>query len=210
MDAYSLVSRSYDAVLEPLNAPLRRAARRVCPADPAWVVLDAGCGTGAGLAEYAADGCTVIGTDTSESMLARSRAALGPEADLRLITDDVLPVQDGCADLVVISLVLHSIPHDRAVALLREAARALAPGGRILVTDFGTVPLRFPRGHLTRALTTVAEVVAGPRHAANAWGYLRSGGLPRLVDEAGLAFASQRPAGGGNITIAVLQPRDAA
>lgn len=206
MDGYSLMSRGYDLVLEPVNAPMRRAARRLCPTDPSWVVLDIGCGTGAALAEYAAEGCTVIGTDTSPAMLDRAREVLGPQADLRLVTDDALPVEEGCADLVVISLVLHSVSHEQAVALLREAQRALAPGGRVLVTDFGTEGLRFPRGHLTRGLTALAEVVAGPRHAANSWSYLRSGGLLALARESGLRVTAQRLAAGGNIVLAVLEP----
>jgi ubiquinone/menaquinone biosynthesis C-methylase UbiE len=206
MDGYALLSRIYDGALEPLNAPMRRQAHRVCPSEPGMVVLDVGCGTGTSLAEYAAQGCTVIGLDTSPAMIEQARRRLGPDADVRQVTGGALPVPDGCADLVVISLVLHSVPRPDALGLLAEAARALAPGGRILITDFGGVGLRFPRGHVTRAVSAVTEVVAGPRHARCCLDYLRSGGLPSLLAEAGLDEVTVRPTAGGNITITVARP----
>ena len=203
-DGYGFCSRFYDRAMEPVNAPLRLVAHRMCPPDPVWTVLDVGCGTGAGLAEYAAAGCVVIGVDASPAMIAASRERLGPEADLRLTVGPKLPVEDGCADLVLISLVLHSIPRRDAVALVKEAGRALAPGGRVLITDFGTVGLRFPRGWATRGFTVVAEIASGPTHARNGLAYLRGGGLPPLVAAAGLTIETQRPSAGGNITLAVL------
>lgn len=206
MDAYGLQSRMYDVVIEPLNAPLRRSARRLCPPEPTWTVLDVGCGTGTGLAEYAEMGCTVIGMDTSSAMLERARARLGAAADLRRVVGGDLPIGDGEVDLVVISLVLHSIPQPAALQLLRESARALAPGGRILITDFGTAGLLFPRGHVTRGLTGVLEVLAGPAHARSALAYLRSGGLPGLLPVAGLSLTAQRHVASGSITLAVAVP----
>jgi SAM-dependent methyltransferase len=207
-DGYGLRSRYYDRLLEPLNAPLRRVAHRMCPPQSGWTVLDIGCGTGAALAEFAAAGCAVVGVDTSPAMIDAARRRLGSDAELRLADGPSLPVADGCADLVLISLVLHSIPRADAVALLTEAGRALAPTGRILVTDFGTAGLRFPRGWATRGFTVVAEVVAGPTHAGNAVGYLRHGGLGPLVADAGLTIHAQRPSAGGNITLAVLGSSD--
>ena len=207
-DGYGLCSRFYDRALEPMNAPLRRVAHRMCPPQPGWTVLDIGCGTGAALAEYAAAGCAVIGVDPSPAMIAAARQRLGPEADLRLADGPRLPVEDGCADLVLISLVLHSIPRADAVALLTEAGRALAPAGRVLVTDFGTAGLRFPRGWATRGFTVVAEVLSGPTHAGNAVGYLRHRGLGPLVADAGLTIHAQRPSAGGNITLALLGTPD--
>lgn len=207
-DGYGLCSRFYDRALEPMNAPLRQVAHRMCPPGAGWTVLDIGCGTGAALAEYAAAGCAVIGVDTSPAMIDAARRRLGPEADVRLATGPSLPVEDGCADLVLISLVLHSITRADAVALLTEAARALAPDGRVLVTDFGTAGLRFPRGWATRGFTVIAEVLSGPTHAGNAVGYLRHGGLGSLVAEAGLTLHAQRPSAGGNITLAVLGASD--
>ncbi|MDO8309337.1 MAG: methyltransferase domain-containing protein [Actinomycetota bacterium] len=203
-DPYAVQARFYDLVVEPLNAPFRSAARRVLPPRSEWTVLDVGCGTGAALAEYAEAGCRVIGADPSPAMIAQARGRLGVDADLRAIEGPNLPVDDASVDLVLVSFVLHSVPHDDAVGLLREAARVLVAGGRILVLDFGTSGLRFPRGWLGRGVTAMAEIAAGPRHAANSLNYLRRGGLPALVAEAGLDALAVRPTAGGSITIAVL------
>ena len=53
------------------------------------------------------------------------------------------PVDDGCADAVVLHQVLHflSAP-ERAI---REAARILAPGGHLLIVDFAPHDLDFLR-----------------------------------------------------------------
>lgn len=203
-DAYGFQARFYDRVVEPLNAPLRAAARRLCPPRPEWTVLDIGCGTGTALAEYTEAGCTVMGVDASPAMIAQARTRLGGDADLRLVDGPRLPVDDAAVDLVLVSLVLHSVPRAEAVGILREVARVLVPEGRALVVDFGTSGLRFPRGWLGRGVTVVAELAAGPRHAAHALDYLRRGGLPALVEEAGLACVATRPTAGGAITIAVL------
>jgi ubiquinone/menaquinone biosynthesis C-methylase UbiE len=67
---------------------------------------------------------------------------------------------------MLVSLVLHSVGRDEAVGILREAARVLVGDGRVLVVDFGTSGLRFPRGWLGRGITVLAELAGGPRHAA--------------------------------------------
>jgi ubiquinone/menaquinone biosynthesis C-methylase UbiE len=207
-DGYNLTARFYDLVVEPLNAPLRAAARRFHPAPPGSVVVDLGCGTGTGLAEYRDLGFRIMGADTSPAMLQQARTRLGPAADLRLIEGDTMPFDDDCADLVVVSLVLHSVAPDQARRILAEAARILAPGGRVLVTDFGVDHLRFPRGWLTRGLTELLELAAGPRHFRNGVSFLRSGGLQPLADEAGLVVLAARPAAGGGIVIASLGQAD--
>jgi ubiquinone/menaquinone biosynthesis C-methylase UbiE len=204
MDAYAWQSKVYDLVLEPVNAPIRRVVQQTWPMAPGWLVVDIACGTGAALAEYQAAGCRVIGTDVSAAMLAQARNRLGPEADLRRIAGPGVPVEDGCADGVLVSLVLHSLDRGDARQLLTEAARIAAPGGSILVTDFGVGQLRFPRGYLTRGLAGLAEAAAGPAHARHCLAYLRAGGLPSLAAEAGLEVRASRPTAGGNLTLALL------
>jgi ArsR family transcriptional regulator len=47
-----------------------------------------------------------------------------------------LPLADGCADLVVVHQVLHFA--QQPAAAIAEAARLLAPGGRLLIVDFSS------------------------------------------------------------------------
>ncbi len=50
-DGYAVLARFYDLAVGPLTASPRVAARRVCPPQPGWVVLDLGCITGTAMAE---------------------------------------------------------------------------------------------------------------------------------------------------------------
>jgi len=205
-DAYGWQSRVYDRVIEPMNGPLRRVARRQVDPPPGAVVLDVGCGTGAALAEYAAEGFEVLGTDASPSMLEQARRRLRHAADLRPADGPAIPFDDGCADLVLVSLLLHSVSRDDALALLDEVGRVLAPNGRVLVTDFGTAGLRFPRGVAMRSVTALAELAAGPRHARHGLRFVQGGGLGALVGQR-WEIEREKHVAGGNITVTVLVRR---
>ena len=203
VDSYGWRAHVYDAFIEPMNAPLRRVARRQVSPPPGGVVLDVGCGTGTALAEYSAAGFTVLGSDTSPAMLAQARRRLGDAADLRLAEGPSVPFDDGCADLVLLSLLLHSVEAGDARALLDEVSRVLAADGRVLVTDFGVAGLRFPRGLVTRGVTVLAELAAGPTHALHGFQFLRGGGLRSLLDP-GWSVVREKQTAGGGITVTVL------
>lgn len=103
--------------------------------DDRMVVGDLGCGTGA-LAEALAPAVSrVIAVDESEAMLGAARARLEGvgNVELRAGSLEALPVADGALDAALLSLVLHYVAEPAAV--LAEAARALRPGGRLLVVD---------------------------------------------------------------------------
>lgn len=103
--------------------------------DPGWTVGDLGCGTGVTTEALAPFVGRVVAVDESEAMLDAARRRLGDagNVELRHGTLEELPVGDGELDAAVLMLVLHHLPHPAAV--LAEAARALAPGGRLLVVD---------------------------------------------------------------------------
>lgn len=103
--------------------------------EPGWTVADLGTGTGA-LAETVAPFVRrVVGVDRSAAMLdaAAQRLSHLGNAELREGELESLPLADGEADLAVLSLVLHYVVEPLDV--LREAARVLVPGGRLLVVD---------------------------------------------------------------------------
>jgi ArsR family transcriptional regulator len=103
--------------------------------DPEWTIGDLGCGTGQVAATLAPFVKQVIAVDRSADMLqaARRRVRDLPNVDVRRGELEALPIQDDELDAASLLLVLHHLP-DPAEAL-REAARVLRPGGRILISD---------------------------------------------------------------------------
>ncbi|MGZ8468870.1 MAG: ArsR/SmtB family transcription factor [Gemmatirosa sp.] len=103
--------------------------------DDALVIGDLGCGTGASAEALSPFVRRVIAVDHSREMLALARGRLAgrPNVDLREGDLEALPIDDGELDAALLALVLHHIPDPGAV--LAEAARAVRPGGRLLVVD---------------------------------------------------------------------------
>jgi ubiquinone/menaquinone biosynthesis C-methylase UbiE len=128
---YDLWSKTYDAPLR-LFFIEQPAMQALFATLPAGAVLDAACGTGRHGVELAQRGHRVIGVDRSAAMLARARAKL-PQADFREGDLMALPVDSGSVDAAVCALALvHVADLDGAVA---ELARAVRPGGRVIVSD---------------------------------------------------------------------------
>lgn len=103
--------------------------------DASWQVADLGCGSGQ-LAELVAPHVRqVIGVDDSAAMVqaARRRTRGFANVEIRRGRLEALPLEDGSCDVATCVLVLHHVPEP--VLALREAARILAPGGRLLVAD---------------------------------------------------------------------------
>lgn len=103
--------------------------------DPDAVVGDLGTGTGAFISAVAPHVRTMIGVDASPEMLdaAGVRLAHLPNVELRLGDVECLPIESDALDLAVMSLVLHYVPEPWDA--LREVARVLKPGGRLIVVD---------------------------------------------------------------------------
>jgi ubiquinone/menaquinone biosynthesis C-methylase UbiE/DNA-binding transcriptional ArsR family regulator len=103
--------------------------------DDRWTVGDLGCGTGRIAGQVAPFVTKVIAVDESEAMLGAARTRmLGQEnVDLRQGSLQQLPVQDGELDAALLFLVLHYVA-DPAKAV-REAARALKPGGKVMLVE---------------------------------------------------------------------------
>jgi len=119
--------------------------------DDSWTVGDLGCGTGQITATLAPFVREVIAVEASRAMLAAARRRIGalPNVELRRGELESLPIDDRVLDAAVLCLVLHHVAEPLAV--LREVARALHPGGRLLLIDMSPhdrVEYRQQMGHV--------------------------------------------------------------
>ena len=163
---------------------------------PIRSLLDLGTGTGRMLELFAAKIERGLGLDLSLDMLALARERLdraglkncsvryGDIYDLTLPRDSF--------DVVIIHQVLHFL--DDSGRAIREAARVLRPGGRLLVIDFAPHDLEFLRDvHAHRRLGFAAETVT------------------QWLEAAGLDFVRQQtlpPGPEGKIAVSLWLGRD--
>jgi ArsR family transcriptional regulator len=162
-------------------------------------MLDMGTGTGRMLRLLGRNADHAVGLDTSHSMLAVARANL-ERAEVRgidLRQGDVYspPFANDSFDLIVIHQVLHFL-EDPARAV-REAARLLAPGGRLLIVDFAPHSLEFLR-------TDHAHLRLGFR-ADTVGGWLEHSGLdvPTIRTIAPPAVDGEEPLAGERLTVSL-------
>jgi ubiquinone/menaquinone biosynthesis C-methylase UbiE/DNA-binding transcriptional ArsR family regulator len=114
---------------------------------PFKLLVDLGTGTGRTL-EFLADRFDRgLGFDLNQAMLAYARSKLArahlTRAQVRHGDIYALSLPDGVADAVVMHQVLHFLA--QPALAIREAARVLAPGGKLLIVDFAPHDLEFLR-----------------------------------------------------------------
>jgi demethylmenaquinone methyltransferase/2-methoxy-6-polyprenyl-1,4-benzoquinol methylase/ArsR family transcriptional regulator len=139
-----------------------------------------------------------VGVDQSPAMLAIARSRIDQTGlrNVQLRQGDIYapPVERGAYDLVIIHQVLHFL--DDPARALAEAARALRPGGRLVVVDFAAHDEEFLREDFAhRRLGFAAAEVES------------------FLTEAGLDVAAKRaipPAVGeaGKLTVAIWLAKD--
>lgn len=126
-------SRTYDAFAERVLAPMAREAGRPLR------ILDLGAGNGWLCYRTALLGHAPTAVDVRDDAVDGLGAAAGYDAHLpkpferAAASFDALPVRDGAYDVTVFNAALH-YALDLA-ATLREAARTVRPGGRLVILD---------------------------------------------------------------------------
>jgi ubiquinone/menaquinone biosynthesis C-methylase UbiE/DNA-binding transcriptional ArsR family regulator len=165
---------------------------------PIRALLDLGTGTGRMLELFAPLAQRAVGVDQSPAMLALARSRIDQTGlrNVQLRQGDIYapPVERGAYDLAIIHQVLHFL--DDPARALAEAARALRPGGRLVVVDFAAHEEEFLREDFAhRRLGFTAQEIEG------------------FLSEAGLDMAAKKdipPAAGeaGKLTVAIWLARD--
>ncbi len=114
----------------------RQAAAKAAMQPPPAAVLDVACGTGDLTAMLARKGAArVVGADFCPPMIQRAREKF-PRLPIEWVEADAmaLPFGAGEFDVVTTAFGLRNLPQPGAA--LREFARVLKPGGRLVVLDF--------------------------------------------------------------------------
>lgn len=122
------VGRAMDLANARVNA---RAIDLLRPQD-GDLILDAGCGTGAALAEvFRRASCNAVGIDRSGTMIAAASRRLGEKAALQVGALEALDWASDRADGALLLNVLYFCGPD--AAMVRAMHRCLKPGGRLIV-----------------------------------------------------------------------------
>jgi ubiquinone/menaquinone biosynthesis C-methylase UbiE len=140
------VRRVFDKLADQYDQQMEVWERRLFAGSRQWVVgqargrvVEIAVGTGLNLPLYSAD-TQVIGIELSEQMLKLARrrvveAGLGDRVELRQGDVQALELDDGCADTVVSTFTICTIPNPAAA--IDEARRVLRPGGRFVLAEHG-------------------------------------------------------------------------
>jgi demethylmenaquinone methyltransferase/2-methoxy-6-polyprenyl-1,4-benzoquinol methylase len=215
---FDRVAGRYDLLNSLMSAGLHhrwreRAADRA-ELRPGDAALDVCCGTGdltLELAGRVAPGGTVIGCDFSEPMLdlAREKARRRGADGARFEWADALslPYDAGRFDAVTVGFGVRNFA-DRQRGL-REMARVLRPGGRLVVLEF-TRPRRFPfSSFYSLWFDRIAPVLGRLSDDPAAYEYLAESvrsfpgprGLAEMLDHAGIERIRYAVLAGGIVTI---------
>jgi ubiquinone/menaquinone biosynthesis C-methylase UbiE len=123
-------------------------------------LVDLGCGTGRFLdfVKQVWPRLPVVGIDLSEAYIRHARRHLKRRARTSFVVAnaEAIPVPDESCDAVTSIFTLHELPPDVRRYVIREAARVLKPGGRLILVDslqlgdepaYDPVLARFPQSY---------------------------------------------------------------
>jgi len=195
----------------------RRRTRQCLQLERGDRVLDLAAGTGVSTVELARGGMTAIACDFSLGMLRAGRANKR-RRHVPFVAGDAtrLPFQNAAFDAVVISFGLRNVAD--VPGALREMARVVRPGGRLVICEFSQPtwrPFRFVYlNYLMRALPAIAKRVASNPDAyvylaesIRAWPAQQQ--LAANVAAAGWVSVRWRNLSGGIVALHVAErPRD--
>jgi ubiquinone/menaquinone biosynthesis C-methylase UbiE len=181
------------------DAAVEEAIRAALSEKPFRSLLDLGTGTGRMLELFGREIERGLGLDLSLDMLllARDRLERAGLKHCSVRQGDIydLPLGNDSFDVVILHQVLHFL--DDGARAIREAARVLRPGGRLLVVDFAPHELEFLREqHAHRRLGFLPETVTQ---------WMAASGLEPVLHKS----LPPEPGSDGKIAVSLWLARDA-
>jgi len=217
---FNRIARRYDLVNDVVSGGQARGWRKATVAavapTPGMKVLDLAGGTGTSAGPLAEKGAKVTVCDISAGMLQVGRNRY---PQIEFVEGDALslPFEPASFQVATISFGLRNV-RDPAAAL-RELARVVEPGGRLVITEFShprRAALRVAyQPYLRYVLPSVAGVITGDRdtyeyfaESIKQWPNQRE--LVELMTEAGWHDARYRDLSGGIVALhEAMRPHDA-
>jgi SAM-dependent methyltransferase len=178
-DLWGSAAKDWSELSAAMVTPLYHAALNLARVGRGTTLLDVGCGSGEVLALAHFRGADAIGIDAAPALvhIARQRA---PHADVREGDMEDLPYKDESVDAITYVNTLQ-FARDPGHAL-REGARVLAPGGRLVAAVWAEPE----RCGLARVMKAVADALPQKPPGGGPFSLSAPTALADLVKQAGL------------------------
>lgn len=151
VELHGFMARHYDCLINAgtlgTYAVMIRKAIRAMNIRPHDQIMELGAGTGRNaclMSKYLGKNGKFLGLDISQEMIAQfnKKCAKFPNIQIANERIDIDLAHENEFDKVFISFVLHGFPQEARLRIIRNAARALKPGGTFFILDYGEIPLR--------------------------------------------------------------------
>ncbi len=163
---FDKIACSYDRLNRIMSLGLDRWWRKSAVKGLHGSVLDVACGTGDMASELCSRGCTVVGVDLSEEMLAIARRKV-VNGKWEMADAENLPFEDGSFDAVTCAFGVRNFVHLEQG--LSEMLRVLKPGGTMVILELATpdcaVVKPFYRLYTRHIIPWLGSRIAGNREA---------------------------------------------
>ena len=143
---FETVAPKWDALRRGFfSETVREKAFETAGAVAGKIAADIGAGSGFVTEGLLGRGLRVIAVDRSEAMLEEMRRKFGEggAVEYRIGEAESLPLADGSVDCVFANMYIHHV--ESPSAAIREMARIVKPGGRLIITDLDRHDFEFLR-----------------------------------------------------------------